>query len=470
MLKFKEYIYLNEAKITHFAHIGLNPNNPEHNDLVNAYNNAHSKNDPNVPRQPGQIKSIEQMKTVLEPHLADIRKQKQEEQEDKDAFERGDVELVHHDPEKGLKVFKVRNQAGSCAVSGETNWCTAKRGENWVSNYDPEGNNSYVLHLNNEKGNLKKIGIFGVKPLQKEGNYNFQDKGNKKVTDEDWKNIVEKYNLHEIPHLQGIRGIPLAGQKKKDYEDKLLEKIKNKEYRDSDLEEAHTHNLLNDQHKHELSNQLFDAINNPSYDLHYKMESAKDYGFFTKYHKQTLANNLSNAIKNNHSSVDRLLSIAKQHKILNSEHKNLLAYNLMNKLQTNKTDYKDLDRAKEFGYFNSDHKEHLENNLLNHIQTAEEISHYSDLINPIRYGYYTNRVKSALSDRFSKSINNGNFYYGSIQNAKEYRYFNPSKHIPELQNDLTQKILNNNVNSYDIEMAKRHKFFTPEHQSLLNGK
>ena len=65
MLTFKQFIseiYLTEATAKHFSHLNLDPTNPEHKDLIDAYNAGHSSNDPNVPRHPGQIKSIDQFK------------------------------------------------------------------------------------------------------------------------------------------------------------------------------------------------------------------------------------------------------------------------------------------------------------------------------------------------------------------------------------------------------------------------
>jgi hypothetical protein len=254
MLRFKQFIsqFLFEAKAEHFSHIGLDPNNPEHKDLVDAYN-AGVNRDPNVPKNPNQIKTFDQLKTSVAPHFAAIQQKRKEDEEDKKAFENKDAELLHHDPETGLKVFKVRNARGCVAAGGGATGCVYDResGQNAMDSYDPDGEHSHIIHTP-EKGNLSRISIIGVKPRQKhisgQGG-NFQDKGNNTVSDSDWEMIRKKYKLDSVKVLHGIRGLRHPDQAKKDQEeakrlvnhmnDKELYKVANQSrYSDSEVHNA----------------------------------------------------------------------------------------------------------------------------------------------------------------------------------------------------------------------------------------
>jgi len=218
MLKFIDFI--TEAKIEHFVHIGLNKDNPEHRDIVDAFNQSGSKL---AKKNPNQYKSMDELKDAVSDKLSEIQTKKQHDKEDSEAMERGDAELVHHDPKTGLKVYKVKNQKGCTAVGKGTKWCVAKRGGHTMRQYDSSGEHSYVIHTP-EKGNLSRIGIIGMRPGEKhtdgEGG-NFQDKGNNTVSDEDWNHMRKKYGLDKIHHLEGIRGIPISDKRKKKIHDKI---------------------------------------------------------------------------------------------------------------------------------------------------------------------------------------------------------------------------------------------------------
>ena len=211
MLSFKQFIntYLFEANASHFAHVGLDPNNPEHKDMVDAYNNGLNAKENKITTKPNQIKTFDQLKNTVAPHFAAIQKKRQEDAEDKEAFANKDAELVHHDPSTGLKVFRVRSGKGCAATGGDSKWCVSDRktGQTAFQGYDPEGEHSYVIHTP-EKGNLSKIGIIGVKPGEESGvGGNFQDKGNNTVKDPDWNMLRQKYNLDSVRALHGIRGL-----------------------------------------------------------------------------------------------------------------------------------------------------------------------------------------------------------------------------------------------------------------------
>lgn len=211
MLSFKQFVNLSliEAKISHFAHLGLDSNDPEHKAILDAYNAGVNK-DSNIPKNPNQIKSFDQLKTYVAPHFAAIQQKRKEDAEDEEAFKNKEAELVHHDPENGVKVFKVRSGRGCAAVGSDTKWCVSNRksGGEMFSRYDPEKEHSYVIHTP-EKGNFSKIGIIGFKPGVQWKPYmeNFQDKGNNPVNPKDWEMLTKKYNLHNVKALHGIRGL-----------------------------------------------------------------------------------------------------------------------------------------------------------------------------------------------------------------------------------------------------------------------
>ena len=253
MLSFKEFLnemFLFEATGKHFSHIaGFDENNPEHQDLVHAFNQSGFPTN-----HASRIKSMDELKDKVAPKLQALHQARAEEKEHQAAIARGDAELVHHDPEKGIKVFKVKNQAGGCAVGKGTKWCIADPNSphDMVKHYDPEGKSSHVIHLDKEKGNLSRIGIIGVNyttPHEEGEGGNFQDKGNNSVSDSDWNHLREKYKLDSIPALHGIRGIaPTRTDKAK------LTKMVNGGTRDEkieasyhpDLTKEHIHTLIGD--------------------------------------------------------------------------------------------------------------------------------------------------------------------------------------------------------------------------------
>lgn len=272
MLRFKQFIkenYITEANIKHFAHLGLDPENPEHKDLVDAYN-AGVNRDPNVPKNPNQIKTFDQLKTSVAPHYAAIQTQRQNQKNDEEAIKNKEAELVHHDPETGVKVFKVRSGRGCAAVGGDTKWCTSDRvsGNSAFSAYDPDGSNSYVIHTP-ENGNLSRIGIIGVKPGQKPKiglGGNFQDKGNNSVSDEDWNTLRKKYNLDSVEHLHRVRGIknpnPAAVEAKRKAEEDRIKEARRKEAED----------LV----KPEMSDKELSNINSDNSEVHKAIASHKN--------------------------------------------------------------------------------------------------------------------------------------------------------------------------------------------------
>ena len=257
MLSFKQFIsemYLTEATAKHFAHLNLDPNNPEHKDLIDAYNAGHSSNDPNVPRHPGQIKSIDQFKSAVSQHLEKIKQKRQEAEDDKRAFESGEANVIHHNPETGAKVIQVSTQAGSCAAGAPSTWCTGKRGSaDMVKHYDPEGNHSFVFHFPNEKDkNLRTIGAYGK---YKEGSNgtNFQNKENHTVPRDEWHRLDKEHGLDKIKHLKGVvRGIGITDAEKDQYSKELTHNIKNGTASDADVKHASAVGYLTDQHKKDL--------------------------------------------------------------------------------------------------------------------------------------------------------------------------------------------------------------------------
>ena len=252
MLSFKEFLnemFLFEATGKHFSHIaGFDENNPEHQDLVHAFNQSGFPTN-----HASRIKSMEELKDKVAPKLQAIHQSRAEEKEHQAAIARGDAELVHHDPEKGIKVFKVKNQAGGCAVGKGTKWCIANPNskDDMVKHYDPEGNSSHVIHLDKEKGNLSRIAMIGVNystPHKTGVGGSFQDKGNVTVSDSDWNHLRKKYKLDSIPALHGIRGIAPSKEEKDQLEKNLTHTdpaVRIKALQHPDVTEAHITRALN---------------------------------------------------------------------------------------------------------------------------------------------------------------------------------------------------------------------------------
>ena len=236
----EECINLTEAKIEHFSHLGLDKDNPEHKDIVDAFNQSHQKLEK---KNPNQYKTLSELKSAVSSKLGEIRQKRKEDAEDKEAFESGEAKLVHHDPKTGLKVYKVRSSKGCRAAGKEASgWCVndKKTGDAAFQGYDPEGKHSYVIRTP-EKGNLSHIGIIGVKPGQKHSTGhigNFQDKGNKAVSDKDWEHMRKKYGLDGVKELHGIRGIHNE-EAAKELEEKRKAHMKLVSNPDTDLHTLH---------------------------------------------------------------------------------------------------------------------------------------------------------------------------------------------------------------------------------------
>ena len=369
MLRFKQFIdqFLSEAKIEHFSHLGLDPNNPEHKDLVDAYNLGHSKNDSNVPRQPNQIKTFDQLKNSVASHMAEIQKKRQEDKETQEAIQKGHASLEHDDKESGVRVYNIRNQAGGWAVGQragkkDSGWCTSDKpneeGETgMVGRYDQEGGNSHVIHLDKEKAPFKKIGIFGKYEGDEGETANFQDQGNRTISKEKWDELRRKHGLDNIPALWGVRGITMPEDRKKEYSDKLSEKIKNGTHDSFDLAHAQRNGYLNDEHERLLPDGLMKKIQAGTHTSR-DLDHAYENGYFNDEHKRLLAEVLTKKIEaGTHTIGD--LNHAYENRYFNDEHKNLLPGALTKKIQAGTHTSRDLNHAKIFGYFNDDHKKLL---------------------------------------------------------------------------------------------------------------
>jgi hypothetical protein len=239
MLRFKQFIsvLLFEAKAEHFAHIGLDVNNPHHKDMLDMFNKyTHTL----VKKNPNQYKSLDELHSAVKPHLDNLENERETERASQEAIKKGDAELIHHDPSKGVKIYKVKNQRGCHAVGRGTKWCVAKNptgGE--FKHYDPEGDSSYVMHFNKENGNLSRVGVIGVnatKPHMSGLGGNFQDKGNNTVTDSDWDMLRKKYKLDQVKELHGVRGI--VSPEVREAQKKEAERLVNPNMNDDELSEV----------------------------------------------------------------------------------------------------------------------------------------------------------------------------------------------------------------------------------------
>lgn len=267
MLGFRQFIYhiLTESKIEDFNHLGLNPHNQEHQEFIDAYNLGRSRKDPNISKNPNQIKSLDQLKKEIgssyrteingESHFQEIQRKNKNKLDDEESFKNGDIQLVHHDPNTKVKVYKVINSKG-CAAAGSDKWCVSTRRSDAQGHFeklDPEGENSYIIHTP-EKGNFSRIGIIGVKPFEdvkeENGENNFQDKGNNFISDEDWNKLRKKHKLDSIPHLHGIRGIQNTEvlNKIEKRKNQFTSKIDQRKLTLSDIDHAINNNYMTPDH------------------------------------------------------------------------------------------------------------------------------------------------------------------------------------------------------------------------------
>lgn len=348
MLSFKQYIqqFLFEATLDHFAHIpDFNPDNPEHKDLVDAFNNGRSENDTNIPKHPNQIKTLEQLKTVVDPHIKKIHEKRQDDKDAQEAISAGHANLVHNSG--GVRVYNVANQFGGWAVGQRSKydkdgnrissgWCTAtkpldKNSGGMVASYDPEGGHSHVIHLDDEKSPFKKIGIFGKTVTSA----NFQDQENHKITDEKWEQLRSKHNLDSIPALWGVRGIKMPEEKKQEYSNALSDKISKDKHTPFDLSHASRNGYLSNEHVKSLSDNLSNKIINGTH-TDKELVHAKNNGYLTDEHIQQLPIGLSKKI-NNGTHTDADLDHAVESGYLNENHKKLLAKHLEKELSDPKS-------------------------------------------------------------------------------------------------------------------------------------
>ena len=258
MLTFKSFLrehYLIEATAKHFAHIDLDASNPEHKDLIDAYNRGHSANDLNVPRHPGQIRSIDQLKSAVHPHLRKIQQKRKEDIDDIKARTNGEANVVHHNQDTGATVTQVTSQAGSCAAGASSSWCTGQRGTDMVHHYDQEGHKSFIFKFPKEKKkHLRTIGAYGAYNGDNSDTANHQDAENHTVTPQEWHRLVKEHGLDKIKHLKGsVRDIPITSDEKSKYAEELTHHIKMGTTKPEDILHASANGYLTKAHTQALS-------------------------------------------------------------------------------------------------------------------------------------------------------------------------------------------------------------------------
>jgi len=205
MIRFNQFIktIILEAKLEHFVHLNLDPENEHHNELLNAFNNNKERL---TKKHPAQYKDIGDLSKAVSPYIK--------------SPEVAGATLIHHNKETGAKVYHVHTNDAACKLSSDT-WCTSKGG---FPTYDK--GRSFVIHLPNEPDrNLRKIGIFGDNDNYDSYNHGFQDAANKGLSDDDWNTLRKKHNLDKIPALMGIRGIPISNTEKNNRSNELTNKI-----------------------------------------------------------------------------------------------------------------------------------------------------------------------------------------------------------------------------------------------------
>jgi GTP cyclohydrolase II len=242
---FKQEYCLQEATVKSFQHIaGFDPEKPEHKDMITGFNAGHSANDPNIPRNASQVKTLDQLKTATEKYTDPIQK-------GREAFKAGHIKLIYHNPVTKVKVFKVKNQLGSSAVGGDgkcigaSTHCTTEA--NSKKDYAKEYGGGLIVHLGKEKGKYSKLGLYGK---YEEGKDTSQDSENKEMSDEDWNRIANKHKLDDIPAIVKHRAIekPMTDVEKKAHVDNFEFNIQNGFTSGDDIRHAVAHNYLTDKH------------------------------------------------------------------------------------------------------------------------------------------------------------------------------------------------------------------------------
>lgn len=287
MIRFHQFIktILLEAKLEHFVHLNLDPENEHHTELLTAFNNNKERL---VKKHPTQYKDIGELSNAVSPYIK--------------SPEISGATLVHHNKESGAKVYHVHTDEASCKLGSDT-WCTSH------DEFDTHDlGRSFIMHFPNEpERRLRKIGSFGDGSYTK-GFYSFQDAANKDLSDEDWDHLRNKHNLDQIPELSGLRGIPISNKElqKRDYE--FLHKITS-----GLLPEHHLIHLI---YKNRIKNNHIDTIvNHPKLDdltsILIEHHVDKDITLYPE-HINTIVNN-TNKPKSQH---------------------NLIRFNLINQQQT----------------------------------------------------------------------------------------------------------------------------------------
>ena len=290
MLRFKEFLkemYLVEASFKHFSHLGLDPENPEHKDLIDAYNAGHSKNDPDVPRQPNKIKTIDDLKNMVKPHLEKIAQKRRDDDDDRRAWENGEAKVIHHNPETGVTVTQYHSQRGAVADKMPSTYCTGQRGHDAFNVYDPEGNHSFSIRLSKEKNKNDRItGAFGK---YKENHYedqasNFQDPENHVRTKADWDDKLKRYpELSKIKYLKGsLRGIGITDEEKNQYRNDLTKSIKDGTVKHEDVSHAIGNTYITDQQRKSLL--ASDKTSAPIIDRLAHSVKPDEYGHLVSHH------------------------------------------------------------------------------------------------------------------------------------------------------------------------------------------
>lgn len=428
MISFKQFI--KEAKASDFTNLpGFDPeNNAEHKELLNAWNAT-----PNLPtHKANKIRSIDELRSEVEPglkKLSDIVK-------DKEAFNDGSVEKVYHNSGTGVVVYKPHNAKGCKAAGGGSIGCVYGNDSSYAfPAYDASGNHSYIIHLNKldpkEDKNLSRINIFGLLPNEDSKDENFQNKGNVRIDDDDWNRLVKDHKLSDIPQLNGIRGIPI--------------------------------NI--DDRKQELS----DNIARGSYTAK-ELEHAKTKGYYDPKNDELLPNGFQKKLESgNFSYNDVLHSII--HGYWNDDlHKESAKHGLVKKLQSGFffnpiTD--DMGCAIERKYWDpalhADLAQEAFKKQLEQGAYTNAILHSAKML-----GLWKTRIHVPILKRvLSASLNNGDFLPEQIKTAKEHGFWDNNIHLNEAKQGLKKMKDKGLMTNDDIEAAKEHGYWVPElHESI----
>lgn len=461
MLSFNQFSekYLFEASEKDFSHIpDFDPTNPEHKELVQAFNRGHAVNDPEIPRQktqiPKQIKSLSDLRSKVDKHLQKIKEVKAEKEKSKSDVEAG-ADVIKENPSTGLKAYHVKNREASVAL-GQKGWCVADPDpmRNLFHHYNT--GRSVMIHMPNEEEPYKKVAFF---PGKQAG----VSQKNETISPEDFQKLLERNpEIKDIPQIWGSRGeLKMPEHLKESYARNLSEKLKKGTYTGGDISHARDNGYLNEEHKRLLPDALSKKLESGDYN-HLDLKDARDHSYFDHHHKDLLPEALHKKIaKGDYTSDDIQDAVGNYGSgYINQSHKDALSDDFTRKLKENSHNFDDILSAERGGYFNAGHGALLARRLAGRVRDGKH--DVAELVHARQRGYLTDDVKNALGEGLSKKLKNKDYTEADVRDAWENQYLNDD-HKKVLSNRLSNKINAGTANDKDRQAAMKYGYWNEEH-------